>query len=126
MIERLTDMPAGTLGFRAAGDIEREDYDEVLVPELRRALEAGAGLRTLYLVEEIDEMEPSALWADSKLGFDLGVRQHDAWVRSAIVTDVAWMARATKMFLWMIPGEARLYPVAELEDAKAWVAGGAS
>jgi len=126
MIERLTDMPAGTLGFRAAGDIEREDYDEVLVPELRRALEAGAGLRTLYLVEEIDEMEPSALWADSKLGFDLGVRHHDAWVRSAIVTDVAWMARATKMFLWMIPGEARLYPVAELEDAKAWVAGGAS
>ena len=126
MIERLTDMPAGTLGFRAAGDIEREDYDEVLVPELRRALEAGAGLRTLYLVEEIDEMEPSALWADSKLGFDLGVRHHDAWVRAAIVTDVAWMARATKMFLWMIPGEARLYPVAELEDAKAWVAGGAS
>jgi hypothetical protein len=32
-------MPAGTIGFRAAGEIEREDYDEMLVPELRRALE---------------------------------------------------------------------------------------
>ena len=41
MIERLHDMPAGTLGFRAAGEIESEDYEEVLVPELRRALEAG-------------------------------------------------------------------------------------
>jgi hypothetical protein len=43
VIERLTDMPSGTIGFRAAGEIEREDYDDVLVPELRRALEAGGG-----------------------------------------------------------------------------------
>jgi hypothetical protein len=26
-------------------------------------------------------------------------------------------------FAWMIPGEARIYPVAELEQAKAWIAG---
>jgi hypothetical protein len=88
MIERIADMPAGTIGFRAAGEIE-----------------AGA------------------LWADSKLGFDLGVRHHDAWVRSAIVTDIEWIARATKLFAWMIAGEARVFPRAELEQAKAWVAG---
>jgi hypothetical protein len=96
VIERLPDMPPGTLGFRATGEIEREDYDE---------------------------LEPGALWADSKLGFDLGVRHHDAWVRSAIVTDIGWMARATRMFAWMIPGEARVFPRAELDGAKAWVAG---
>jgi hypothetical protein len=123
MIERLTDMPPGTIGFRAAGEIEREDYDEVLTPELRRALEAGGGLRTLHVIEDLDEIEPGALWADSKLGFDVGVRHRDAWVRSAIVTDIAWMARATKFFAWMIPGEARVFPLAELEAAKAWVAG---
>ena len=125
MIERLEDMPPGTLGFRAAGEIEREDYDEVLVPALRKAVESGAGLRTLYVIEDLDEIEPGALWADSKLGFDLGVRHHDAWVRSAIVTDIEWMARATKLFAWMMPGEARVYPVAELDAAKAWVATGA-
>jgi hypothetical protein len=123
VIERLTDMPAGTVGFRAAGDIERDDYDDVLVPELRRALKAGGGLRTLYVIEDLEEIEPGALWADSKLGFDLGVRHHDAWVRSAIVTDIDWMARATKLFAWMIPGEARVFPLSELEQAKAWVAG---
>jgi hypothetical protein len=123
MIERLTEMPPGTIGFRAAGEIEREDYDEVLVPELRRVLETGGGLRTLYVIEDLDEIEPGALWADSKLGFDLGVRHHDAWVRSAIVTDIDWMARATRLFAWMVPGEARVFPRAELEQAKAWVAG---
>jgi hypothetical protein len=126
MIEQLTDMPPGTVGFRAAGDIEREDYDDVLVPALRRALESGGGLRTLYVIEDLDELEPAALWADAKLGFDLGVRQREAWVRSAIVTDVDWMARATKLFAWMIPGEARVFRRAELERAKAWVAGEAS
>ena len=123
MIERLESMPPGTLGFRAAGEIEREDYDEVLVPALRKAVESGGGLRTLYVIEDLDEIEPGALWADSKLGFDLGVRHHDAWVRSAIVTDIAWMARATKLFAWMMPGEARVFPRAELDQAKVWVAG---
>ena len=123
MIERLESMPPGTLGFRAAGEIEREDYDEVLVPALRTAVESGGGLRTLYVIEDLDEIEAGALWADSKLGFDLGVRHHDAWVRSAIVTDIAWMARATKLFAWMMPGEARVFPRAELDQAKVWVAG---
>jgi hypothetical protein len=119
-------MPPGTVGFRAEDEIEREDYDEVLVPELHRALESTGELRTLYLIEDLDEIEPGALWADSKLGFDLGVRHHKEWVRSAIVTDIDWMARAAKLFLWMIPGEARVFPVAELESAKAWVAGEAT
>ena len=125
MVERMTDMPAGTLGFRVAGDVEREDYERVLAPELGAALAGGAGLRTLYLIEDLDEIEPGALWADAKLGFDAGVRHHSAWERSAIVTDIDWMARASRMFLWMIPGEARVYPVAKLDAAKAWVAGAA-
>ena len=123
MIERMSDMPPGTLGFRVGGEVEREDYDEVLVPVLHAALEAGGGLRTLYLIEDLDEIEGGALWADTKLGFDLGVRHHGDWERSAIVTDVTWMVRAMKMFAWMAPGEARVFPVAELDAAKAWVAG---
>ncbi len=83
MIERLADMPPDTIGFRVTGEIEREDYDHVLVPELQRAFEAGRGLRTLYVIDDLDEIEPGALWADAKLGFNLGTRQREAWVRSA-------------------------------------------
>jgi hypothetical protein len=126
MIERLHDMPPGTLGFRAAGEIKRKDYDEVLEPEINRAVEAGDGLRMLYVIETLEEVEPAALWADAKLGLDLGVRHHKAWVRSAIVTDIDWMARAARLFAWMIPGEAQVFPLAELDRAKAWVAGDAT
>ncbi|HEY1593118.1 MAG TPA: STAS/SEC14 domain-containing protein [Solirubrobacteraceae bacterium] len=44
-------------------------------------------------------------------------------MRSAIVTDIEWMARATRLFRWLIPGEARVFRLAELDEAKAWVAG---
>ena len=60
MIERLTDMPSGTIGFRAAGEFECDDYDYALVPGLRRALEARGGLRTPYVIEYLDEIEPGA------------------------------------------------------------------
>ncbi len=123
MIEQLAGMPAGTIGFRVAGDVTREDYTGTLVPALHAVMEAGSELRTLYLIEDLDELEAGALWEDGKLGFDLGVRHHGDWKRSAIVTDIEWMARATRLFAWMIPGEARVYPAAELAQAKAWIAG---
>ena len=122
MVEPLDDVPPGVLGFRVKGDIEREDYDNVLSPALEAGVAAG-NLRTLYLIEDIDDIEPAALWADAKLGWNVVLQNRDAWTRSAIVTDIQWMARAAKMFLWMIPGEARVFPVAELDQAKAWVAG---
>ena len=122
MIELLSDMPAGTVGFRVTGEVTREDYTKVLVPDLRKALDAGTGLRTLYVVEDLDEIEAKAMWEDTKLGFDLGLRHHKEWRRSAIVTDHEWLARATRLFAWMIPGEARVFELAELEQAKAWVA----
>lgn len=41
----------------------------------------------------------------------------------AVVTEQHWLANATRLFAWMIPGEARVYPTAEIDAAKAWVAG---
>ncbi len=124
MIERMTNMPTGTVGFRVTGEVEREDYEDVLVPELQRVLDAGGKLRTLYVIDDLEEMEPGALWADAKLGFDLGIRHHHAWERSAIVTDIEWMAHAMHLFAWMIPGEARVFDLDEIAQAKDWVATG--
>src|SRR5690242_13999285 len=103
MIELLPDMPPGTVGFRCEDEIEREDYDEILAPALRNALETYGELRTLYLIDDLDEIEPGALWADARLGYDIGVKQRTAWRRAAIVTDEDWLARAARLFAWMIP-----------------------
>jgi hypothetical protein len=46
----MSDVPPGTIGFHVSGDVERKDYETVLVPDLTRAVAAGGGLRTLYLI----------------------------------------------------------------------------
>jgi hypothetical protein len=123
MVERIADMPQGTLGLRVSGRIERSDYEEVLAPELRAAVDAGR-VRALFVLERVDGMEPAALWADVKLYFEVAVRHRAAWERTAIVTDIGWMARAANASLGIIPGRALVYPQSQLDTAKAWVASG--
>jgi hypothetical protein len=117
-------MPEGTIGFRVHGDVTKEDYTETLRPALESAIDSKQGIRSLYLIEDLDEIEPSALWEDAKLGLDAGLLHRGDWKRSAIVTDIEWMAPAARLFTWMIPGEAQVFPAAELAQAKAWVAAG--
>lgn len=118
-------MPQGTLGLRVSGRIERSDYEEVLAPELRAAVEAGR-VRALFVLGRVDGVEPAALWADVKLFSEVAVGRHRAaWERTAIVTDIGWMARAARAVLGIIPGQALVYPQSRLDAAKAWVASGA-
>jgi hypothetical protein len=121
MVEVIADMPPGTLGFRVAGRLTREDYVEVLVPPLREAVEAGERLRVLYAIGPELHMEPAAVWEDLKLEIDLGIKHRDAWERIAVVTDLDWLWRAFELFSWMVPGEMRLFHESELEQAKAWL-----
>jgi len=121
MIERIDDMPAGTIGFRASGKLTRQDYREVLEPVLREAAEAG-DIRMVFSIPSFEGLEPAAWLDDVKTGLQLGVGHHSAWKRMAIVTDVDWLSKAFQLFAWMTPGESRVYGLDRLDDAKAWVA----
>ena len=72
MVEQISDMPPGTLGFRVSERLDREDYVQVLVPPLRQAAAAGERLRVLYAIGPGLHMEPGALWEDIKLELDSG------------------------------------------------------
>jgi hypothetical protein len=121
VVEPIPDMPPGTLGFRISGRLTREDYVEVLVPPLRKAVDVGERLRVLYAIGPELHMEPAAVWEDLKLEVDLGIRHRDVWERIAVVTDLGWLWRAFELFSWMVPGEMRLFRESELEQAKAWL-----
>jgi hypothetical protein len=122
MVQVIPDMPPGTLGFRLSGRLTREDYVEVLVPPLRKAVQAGERLRVLYATGPELHMEPAAVWEDLKVEFDLGIKHRDAWERIAVVTDLDWLRRAFEVFSWMVPGEMRLFGESEFEHAKTWLA----
>ena len=53
-----------------------------------------------------------------------GARPSRELERLAFVTDVDWVAKATQMFAFAMPGELEVYDdLDKLEEAKAWAAG---
>ncbi|MEZ5122960.1 MAG: STAS/SEC14 domain-containing protein [Solirubrobacterales bacterium] len=121
MIERIENMPPGTIGLRASGKITRDDYRTVLEPALRDAVEAGE-VRLLYVVEGDFEMRPGAVFEDAMTGARLGIAHHSAWKRMALVTDSDWVRRAVHAFAWMTPGEIRIWGLNGIDEAREWLA----
>lgn len=123
MVETIDDMPQGTLGFRSSGALTADDYRDLLIPPLRAAVAGDQPIRLLFEVGEGFHETPGGAWEDIKSGLELAVGHRASWERMALVSDVAWVNHAVKLFAWLSPGELRFFPRAELDDAKRWVAG---
>lgn len=122
MIKQIEGMPERTIGFEASGKLSRDDYSNVLEPELRKAAESGE-IRMLFKLTDFHGLQPGAWYQDVKTGLGLGVGHHSAWKRSAIVTDVDWIRKAFEFFSFITPGEVRVYYLDQEDAARAWVAG---
>ncbi|MGE3811366.1 MAG: STAS/SEC14 domain-containing protein [Candidatus Nanopelagicales bacterium] len=118
MILVLTDMPEGTVGFEAVGEVTSDDYRDVLAPALQRELDGGQVRLLCLLDDRFEGYSPGAWVQDAKMWLGhLGT-----WEKVALVTDHDGIARALDAFAWMMPGEARSFPVDQLDAAKTWVA----
>ena len=122
MIEPLDDMPEGTIGFRATGLVTRDEYDQILLPPMRAAAEAGDVRMVFAVGPDFDRFQAGVIAEDTKMGLTLGVGHHSAWKRMAILTDVDWIAHASHMFSWLVPGELMVGDLDALAEAKVWVA----
>ncbi|TCC55866.1 STAS/SEC14 domain-containing protein [Kribbella pittospori] len=119
MIRVLDDMPVGVLGFEAVDDVEKEDYENVLVPVINKAIAEHGKVRVVYVLgPEFDDYEGGAVWEDLKLG----LRHPAAFERMAVVTNARWAGPAIKLLSVLWPGQARAFPLSELESAKRWAA----
>jgi hypothetical protein len=85
---------------------------------LRSAAEAGE-IRMVFVITDFDGVEPVAWYDDVKTGLGLGLGHHAAWKRSAIVTDIDWLAKAFRLFAWVTPGEVRTYGPDQVADAQS-------
>jgi hypothetical protein len=121
MLRRMTDMPAGTLGFEAIGEVEDDDWEHAVEPVLRREIADGQKVRLLYLIgAEARDVEGDAMRADT--GFR--ARHATSFERVAVVSDEDWMRPALRALSVLLPGKARGFRVRELDAAKAWLADG--
>jgi hypothetical protein len=120
MFKQIPDMPAGTIGFEAHGDVDDDDFEEIVAPVLRREIADGRKVRLLYLLgPRLRDYEGDAVKEEMKFA----ARHATAYERVAIVSDESWLRPALRMLSVLVPGQLRGFPVAQLQSAKAWVAG---
>jgi SpoIIAA-like len=119
MLRAMTDMPAGTIGFEAVGEVEDDDFEETVEPVLRQEIADGRDVRMLYLIGPgAREVEGDAIGADASFR----VRHATSFERLAVVSDEDWVRPALRALSFLLPGKARGFRVRDLDDAKTWLA----
>jgi hypothetical protein len=120
MIEQLPDLPRGIIGFEAVGEVHAADYEKVLIPAVDAAAAAG-GVRLVYVLgERFTGYSAGAGFEDLRLG----LAHLHGWRRGAIVTDHRGFADLIKAFGWLVPGELKLFGLADRAAAIEWAAAG--
>jgi hypothetical protein len=120
MIEIAAGFPDDVAPYVCHGRLTRGDYELVLQDvearlkrhhTLRMYCEVGAD----YLGAKFD-----GVWQHWKSSFASWFR----WKRGALVTDVTWLAWATRLSGLVIPGQWRVFGLAEAGEARRWITGG--
>ncbi len=117
MFEPIPGLPGGVIGFEAVGVVEAADYEDVLLPALASSASHGSVRLVLVLGDRFSGYSPGAIKEDAGL-----VSHSKAWERTALVSDLGWVAHLSTAFGWMVPGKFRHFGLAERDAAIAWVA----
>jgi hypothetical protein len=117
MLRRMHEMPAGTMGFEAVGDVDDDDWEDVVEPALRDELARGGKIRLLYLIGPRGDVDADLAGAEA--GFR--ARHVTDYERLAIVSDEDWIRPALRTLSFLLPGKAKGFRVHDLEQAKAWL-----
>jgi hypothetical protein len=119
MLKRMWDMPVGTVGFEAVGEVEDDDFERAVEPVLRGEIADGRKIRLLYLLGPgMREYEGDTLAEEIKFA----ARHPTSYERVAVVSDEDWLRPALRVLSVLVPGQLRAFPVAQLAAAREWLA----
>jgi hypothetical protein len=119
MIGVLPDLPPNVAGFRASGDVTKEDFEKVLFPEIKKHVALSGKLNFVFYVDTPLKNFSMGAWVRD---IWLGIKQFASWRKIAIISDVERIRNFTDNISFLLPGEYKGFPVAELQNAIRWAA----
>ncbi len=119
MIGAIDGLPENIVGFEASGRVAASDYESTLIPSVEAATEGDhKGRFLLVFGSDFDGYEAEAAFDDAKMG----LHHWGDFERIGFVSDHGVYRSGIKAFGFLMPGEVKVFSLAELEEAKAWVA----
>lgn len=117
MIRPIEGLAGNAIGFEAVGTVTADDYKTTIEPAMRTTIAENDEFRLVYILgDEFEGFTGGAMWEDAK-----EVAHVTKAKRTALVTDHALYRDGFRAFAWMMPGQAKVFPVSETEAAKAWI-----
>lgn len=121
MITIINDAPENVAAFKAAGEITKEDFENLVIPHVKKKVEQFGELNyLLYLDTDLDQFTAGA-WLQDVF---LGLKNITKWNRAAIVTDKEGVQKFTDIFSVVMPGEFKSFPKDNLYNAFYWCENG--
>ncbi len=119
MFTLLHDLPTNVVGVRATGVISKDDYENVLLPRMADLYQRTGSVSLLLQLEtELHNYTSGAWLEDAKLG----LRYFAKWRKVAIVSNKNGIKWFTDTFGLLVPGTYKGFMLADLVEAKRWVA----
>lgn len=122
MVERIDDMPPGTIGFRSDGELTDDDFRAHLAPALHEAVAAGEVRLLLLTPPDFGGADLKSLLDRARNDLEPGLGHRSDWKRIAIVTDSSWLRRSSRLWTRMVPVETKVFETAEEPEARHWLA----
>jgi hypothetical protein len=118
MIQIITNLPANVAGFRASGEVTKDDYQNVVEPHVKSLVEKTGELNFLLKLDTDVKNFTAGAWLSD---LSLGIKHLTKWNRAAIVSDSDAVINFTDGFSYLAPGEFKGFKKSEFEDAVNWV-----
>lgn len=119
MMKFETDDAAGVIEFDVEGVVTTAEYDAA-IPVMEAMMASHGKIAAVIVIRDFKGAELGAMWRD----MTWGIGHLSKLGRAAVVTDSGWMGTITRASSHLIPSEMRLFALAELDAARAWVRGG--
>ena len=118
MIQKMTGLPDYVAGFTARGKVTRDDYTQVVNPEIERVLQQHGHIHFLLELQTGTGNFTAGAWMSDAL---IGLKHLTKWKKMAIVSDQKAVEKMTDIISPIMPGESKGFALSELEQAKQWV-----
>jgi hypothetical protein len=119
MLTRIEDVPNYVVAFKATGEVNKEDYDKILMPAIDNADKTHGHIHFLFLLETPVKNFSAGAWLEDAW---IGLKHYRGWKKVAIVSGEHGVEIFTNKFTFFIPGKIKGFKPSEIELAKKWVA----
>lgn len=118
MIEPITGLPDNVVAITASGQVNADDYENIIIPLVEEKAAQYEKIRLLYhLGPDFRKFTTTALWDDAKIG----LHHLKNFERVAVVTDIGWIQTMIGAIGKAVAIEVRAFGNDEFDAAKFWI-----